>query len=69
MSQFYNWLQQQQTRSDAIGDYARAAMVNVTYPRSSRLLVLLKYEPKESRRTLKRAHKEWRKQHDQAGAA
>jgi hypothetical protein len=57
---FYAWLERQQERTDAVGEYARRAMRNVRYPRSSRLYVLLKYEPEPSRLVLKKAHREWR---------
>jgi len=61
VSQFYIWLESQRLRDDAVGAYARLAIANVCYPRSSRLLVLLKHEPDASREGLKRAHREWRK--------
>lgn len=48
---------------DGVGAYARAAIANVQYPRSSRLQVILKYEPDASRDTLKKAHREWRRVH------
>ena len=61
--QFFAWLEQQRERADSIGAYARAAVANVRYPRSSRLQVILKYEPDETREALKRAHREWRRAH------
>lgn len=57
---FYDWLQAQQGRQDAVGEYARTSLRNTRYPRSSRLYVLLKYEPTASRPGLKKAHREYR---------
>jgi hypothetical protein len=64
VGQFFTWLEQQRGRTDLVGDYARAAIANIRYPRSSRLQVLLKYEPDETREALKKAHREWRRVHE-----
>jgi len=61
IGQFYDWLSAQQERDDAVGNYARLAVRNVRFPRSSRLWVLLKYERNEHRDALKLSHREWRK--------
>lgn len=66
VGQFYDWLVGQQIREDAVGDYARKALRNTRYPRSSRLHVLLKYEPEPSRVVLKKAHREWRRLRSEA---
>jgi hypothetical protein len=58
--QFLEWLKSQRERADAVGAYARVAVSNITYPRSSSLQVLLQHEPEVSREGLKRAHREWR---------
>lgn len=63
VGQFFTWLEQQRTRTDTVGDYARVAVANICYPRSSRLQVLLKYEPAATREALKKAHREWRRVH------
>lgn len=65
VSQFFLWLELQRSRGDAVGEYARLAVANVCYPRSSRLPVLLKHEPDASRDGLKRAHREWRRSLEQ----
>lgn len=64
VGQFFTWLEQQRTRTDVVGDYARTAVANIRYPRSSRLQVLLKYEPDDTREALKKAHREWRRVHE-----
>ncbi len=61
LPQFFDWLQSQIKRPDIVGQYARVSICNIRYPRTSRLQVLLKYEPEVSRTALKVAHKEWRK--------
>lgn len=63
MSQFYAWLGSQMQREDEVGQYARSALTNICYPRTSRLLNLLKHEPDATRKALLRAHREWRKAH------
>ena len=69
MGQFFTWLEQQRERTDVVGDYARAAVANIRYPRSSRLQVLLKYEPNGTREALKKAHREWRREHQRRRVA
>ena len=63
LGQFFKWLELQQERPDVVGHYARLAVKNIQYPRTSRLTVLLRYEPDETRQALKRAHREWRRAH------
>jgi hypothetical protein len=64
VGQFFAWLERQRARNDDVGQYARNAVANVRYPRSSRLLILLKYEPDATRDALKKAHREWRREHE-----
>jgi hypothetical protein len=57
---FHTWLSAQAERQDLIGVYARLVLNDPTYPKTSRLFQLLRYERPPNHLALKRAHREWR---------
>lgn len=59
---FYDWLQRQRGRRDVVGDYARQATRDKTYPRKSQLHIILLHArgDEAERRRAKAAHREWR---------
>lgn len=64
MSPFNAWLREQRTRSDAVGQLARAVVAKKVLlpPESWRLHILLAaVRDPQLRVSLKRAHREWRR--------